>query len=110
MAGRTFLTNCFNGQLRFNQDRGATIWRLDSDEIARPVVILGNGADLNHPQWGWAMRHRDAISALWKGRDPALVFFAWCDDNDDHVAQPEEVRWAETTRKDVTASPSGRSA
>ena len=105
VAGRTFLTNCFNGQLRFNQDRGATIWRLDPDDIARPVVVLGNAADLNHHQWGWAMRHRDAINALWKGRDPALIFFAWCDDNDDHVAESEEVRWAEATRKDAHGEP-----
>jgi hypothetical protein len=105
VAGRTFLTNCFNGQLRFNQDRGATIWRLDPDEIARPVVVLGNAADLNHHQWGWAMRHRDAVNGLWKGKDPALIDFAWCDDNDDHVAQPDEVRWAETTRKDVHGEP-----
>ena len=54
VAGRTFLTNCFNGQLRYNQDRGAAIWRLDPDEIARPVAVLGNAADLNHHQWGWA--------------------------------------------------------
>jgi len=105
VAGRTFLTNCFNGQLRFNQDRGATIWRLDPDDIARPVAVLGNAADLNHPQWGWKMRHRDAINALWKGKDPARIFFAWCDDNDDHVAQPEEVRWVETTRKDARGEP-----
>jgi sugar lactone lactonase YvrE len=98
VAGRTFLTNCYNGQLRYNQDRGATIWRLDPDDIARPVAVLGNAADLNHSQWGWAMRHRDAINALWKGKDPALIFLAWCDDNDDHVAEPEEVRWPETTR------------
>ncbi|QEH32050.1 NHL repeat protein [Aquisphaera giovannonii] len=105
VAGRTFLTNCFNGQLRFNQDRGATIWRLDPDEVARPVAVLGNAADLNHPQWGWAMTHRDAINRLWEGKDPARVFFAWCDDNDDHVAQPGEVRWAETTRKDGRGEP-----
>lgn len=105
MAGYTFLTNCFNGQLRYNQDRGAAIWRLDPDGVARPVVVLGNAEDLNHHQWGWAMRHRDAINALWKGKDPALIFFAWCDDNDDHVAQPGEVRWAETTRKDAQGKP-----
>ncbi len=101
VAGRTFLTNCFNGQLRFNQDRGATIWRLDADDIARPVAVLGNADDLNHHQWGWAMKHRTAINSLWKGKDPALIFFAWCDDNDDHVAQPGEVRWTETTRKNA---------
>ena len=100
VAGRTFLTSCFNGQLRNNQDRGAVIWRLDPDEIARPVAILANAADLNHPQWGWAMKHRDAINSLWKGKDQARIFFAWCDDNDDHLAQPEEVRWVETTRED----------
>jgi hypothetical protein len=100
VSGRTFLTSCFNGQLRYNQDRGAVIWRLDPDEIARPVAILANAADLNHPQWGWAMKHRDAINALWKGKDPARIFFAWSDDNDDHLAQPEEVRWVETTRVD----------
>jgi hypothetical protein len=105
VAGLTFLTNCFNGQLRYNQDRGATIWRLDPDDIARPVAVLGNAADLNHHQWGWAMRHRDAINGLWKGKDPALIFFAWCDDNADHVAQPGEVRWAETTRRDARGEP-----
>ena len=105
VAGRTFLTNCFNGQLRVNQDRGATIWRLDPDEIARPVAVLGNAEDLNRPQWGWAMKHRDAINALWRGKDPARIFFAWCDDNDDHVAQPGEVRWSETTRKDARGEP-----
>ncbi len=105
VAGRTFLTNSFNGQLRFNQDRGAAIWRLDPDDIARPVAVLGNAADLNHHQWGWMMRYREAINALWKGKDPALIFFAWCDDNDDHVAQPEEVRWAETTRRNARGEP-----
>ena len=105
VAGRTFLTNCYNGQLRFNQDRGAAIWRLDPDEIARPVAVLGNAEDLNHPQWGWAMKHRDAINALWRWKDPARIFFAWCDDDDDHVAQPGEVRWAETTREDAHGVP-----
>jgi hypothetical protein len=101
VAGRSFLTNCFNGQLRFNQDRGVTIGRLDADDVARPVCVLGNADDLNHHQWGWAMRHRAAINGLWNGKDPGLIFFVWCDDNDDHVAQPEEVRWTETTRKDA---------
>ncbi len=34
VAGRTYLTNCYNGQLRYNQDRGIGIWRLDPDHIA----------------------------------------------------------------------------
>ena len=98
LDGRTYLTNCFNGNLRSNQDRGVGIWRFDDDLVARPVALIGNAWDLNHDVWGWPMRFKKSINALWAGRDPARILFAWCDDNDDHVAQPSEVRWLETTR------------
>jgi Protein of unknown function (DUF4038)/Putative collagen-binding domain of a collagenase len=100
-GGWTYLTNCFNGQLRHNQDRGVGIWRLDDDHVARPVAMIGNAWDLNHSVWGWPMRNKNAINALWSGKDPARILFAWCDDNDDHIAQPNEVRWLETTRKNA---------
>jgi hypothetical protein len=99
LGGRTYLTNCFNGSLRFNQDRGVGIWRLDDDHVARPVAVIGNAWDLNHGVWGWPMRFKELISALWFGKDPARILFAWCDDNGDHLAQPAEIRWLETTRK-----------
>src|SRR5581483_6790434 len=41
LGGYTYLANCYNGQLRYNQDRGVGIWRLDRDHIARPVVMIG---------------------------------------------------------------------
>jgi hypothetical protein len=98
LGGRTYLTNCFNGQLRFNQDRGVGIWRLDEDHIARPVALIGNAWDFNHRVWGWPMRNKAALCALWAGKDPARILFVWCDDNDDHVADANEIRWLETAR------------
>lgn len=98
-GGHQYLTNCFNGQLRYNQDRGTTIWRMDSDHVARSVAVIGNAGDMNHHLWGWNWKHRDAINALWNGRDPARILFVWSDANGDQVAQPEEIQWVESTRQ-----------
>ncbi len=98
MSGRQYLTNCYNGQLRFNQDRGTTIWRLDADHVARPVAVIANAGDMNNQLWGWRWKHRDAINALWSGRDPARILFVWSDTSGDQVAQPEEIAWVESSR------------
>ena len=90
-GGFHFLVNSYNDLLRYNQDRGVGIWRLDADGIARPVAIIGNAADLVHNLWGIKLRNRDAITALWKDLDPATVMYVWCDKNGDHIAQPDEV-------------------
>lgn len=100
-GGRQYMVNCYNGDLRYNQDRGVGIWRMDADHIARPVALLGNAADLNNTIWGWPMKHKDAINALWKGENPAHVLFVWCDKNGDHEAQPEEIQYRVTTRKNA---------
>jgi hypothetical protein len=89
--GFHFLVDCYNDYLRYNQDRGVGIWRLDRDGIALPVVIIGNAADLVHNLWGIKLRNRDAITAQWKDLDPSTVVYVWCDKNGDHIAQPEEV-------------------
>ena len=90
-GGFHFLVDCYNDYLRYNQDRGVGIWRLDGDGIARPVIIIGNAADLVHNLWGIKLRNRDAITAQWKDLDPSTVMYVWCDKNGDHIAQPEEV-------------------
>jgi hypothetical protein len=90
-GGFHYLVNCYNDGLRYNQDRGVGIWRLDGDGIARPVAIIGNAADLVHPLWGIKLRNRDAIVSQWKNLDPATVMYVWCDKNGDHIAQPEEI-------------------
>jgi hypothetical protein len=100
-GGHQYMVNCYNGDLRYNQDRGLGIWRMDKDHVARPVVILGNAADFNNTIWGWPMKHEEAIKALWKGKDPARIMFVWCDKNGDHEAQPEEIQYVETTRKNA---------
>ena len=100
-----YLFNCFNGQLRFNQDRGAGIWRIDADHIARPVAVIGNGADLVNGIWGWRFKNQDEIVALWKDKDPARIFFIWSDRNGDHEAQANEFRFVETTRVDDRGEP-----
>jgi hypothetical protein len=101
-GGYTYLSNCYNGQLRYNQDRGIGIWRLDKDHIARPVVMVGNAADLVSPTWGWPMVHKNAITALWKDKDPAKVMFVWCDKNGDQIAEPNEIQYVVTSRKDAS--------
>jgi hypothetical protein len=95
VGGRRYLVNCYNGQLRYNQDRGTGIWRLDPDDIARPVAIIANAGDLNNSVWGFPMKNKAAINALWKGHDPSRVMFVWTDRNDDRIAQPGEVSWVE---------------
>src|SRR5581483_6473139 len=105
LGGYTYLANCYNGQLRYNQDRGVGIWRLDRDHIARPVVMIGNGADLVNQVWGWPMRHKEAITALWKDRDPVQVMFLWCDKNGNQIAEPDEIQYLVTTRKDASGNP-----
>jgi hypothetical protein len=104
VGGYTYLTNCYNGQLRYNQDRGIGIWRLGKDHIARPVVIIGNAADLVNSIWGWPMLHKEAITALWKNEDPAHVMFVWCDRNGDQIAEPNEIQYVVTTRKDANGN------
>jgi sugar lactone lactonase YvrE len=91
--GYRYLVDCYNDKLRYNQDRGVGIWRLDRDEIARPVAIIGNAADLVNGIWGIPLRHRDAITTLWKNLDPTTVMFVWCDRNGDGIAEPDEIRF-----------------
>jgi hypothetical protein len=91
--GFRYLVDCYNDKLRYNQDRGVGIWRLDADDVARPVTIVGNAADLVNGIWGIPLRHRDAIAKLWQGLDPATVMFVWCDKNGDGIAEPDEVRF-----------------
>jgi hypothetical protein len=91
--GFSYLVDCYNDKLRYNQDRGVGIWRLDAKGIARPVVIVGNAADLVNGIWGIPLRHRDAIAARWKGLDPSTVMFLWCDKNGDQIAEPDEVEF-----------------
>lgn len=91
--GHQYLVNCYNGGLRFNDDRGTGIWRLDADGVAKPVAIIGNGADLVNGIWGWPMKHRDQITRLWSDQKPEDVLFVWCDLNGDGVAEPEEIQW-----------------
>lgn len=100
-----YLFNCFNGQLRFNQDRGVGVWRMDADHIARPVAVIGNGADLVNDVWGWRFKNQDEIVALWRDKDPARIFFIWSDRNGDHEAQANEFRFVETTRVDDRGEP-----
>ena len=92
-GGFQYLVDCYNDKLRYNQDRGVGMWRLDKDGIARPVMIVGNGADLVNGIWGIPLRHRDEIAALWKDLDPATVMFVWCDKNGDHIADPDEIQF-----------------
>jgi hypothetical protein len=91
IGGFHYLVDCYNDLLRYNQDRGVGIWRLDNDGVARPVVIIGNAADLIHNLWGIKLRNREAITSLWKDLDPSTVIYVWCDKNGDHIAEPEEV-------------------
>jgi hypothetical protein len=93
VGGHTYLVNCYNGGLRYNNDRGVGIWRVGASHVARPVAMIGNGADLVNPIWGWRMRNRAAIVKLWAGHNPRDVLFVWCDRSGDGIAQPEEVQW-----------------
>lgn len=102
VGGRRYLVNCYNGGLRYNNDRGAGIWRLDDNHVARPVAMIGNGADLVNSIWGWRPKNRDAIVKLWAGSNPRDVLFVWCDKNGDALAQPEEIQWV---AEDHSASP-----
>ena len=88
-----YMTNAYNDWLRYNTDRNVCLWRLGKDEIARPVGMFGNGADLVNQTWGVALKNRDAIAAQWKNLDPATVFYVWTDTNGDHFAQPNEVQF-----------------
>lgn len=101
----TYLSVCYNGQLRFNQDRGTVLWRLDDDHVARPVAFLINAGDLNHPQWGWPLRRKDAINALWRGKDPDRVLVAWADRDNDQEIEPGEISWVEADRKEIGLMP-----
>ena len=74
---------------------------MDKDHIARPVVIIANAADLVNGTWGFPLKNKAAITALWKGEDPAHVLFVWCDRNGDGIAQPSEVQYVVTTRRNA---------
>jgi hypothetical protein len=89
-GGFEYLVNCYNGGLRDNGDRGTGVWRLDKDGIARPVAVFGTPGDLNNGTWGWDMINRDAIDAQWPSKDTTQSLFAWCDKNNDHIAEPDE--------------------
>jgi hypothetical protein len=102
VAGLRYLVNCYNGGLRHNNDRGAGIWRMDANRVARPVAMVGNGADLVNNIWGWRMKKRDATVKLWAGHNPRDVLFVWCDKSGDGIAQPEEIQWV---AEDHSASP-----
>jgi hypothetical protein len=91
--GWRFMVDSYNDFLRYNQDRGVGIWRLDADEIARPVAIIGNAADMVNSIWGLKLRHRDAIASLWKKYDPATVMYVWTDRNGDQIAEPDEIQF-----------------
>lgn len=97
-----YLVNCYNGGLRFNQDRGVGIWLMDSNHVARPIAMIANAGDLLNGIWGWPTKNRDAILKLWQGKDPGQVLFVWSDRNGDGVAQPEEIQWV---AEDHSATP-----
>jgi hypothetical protein len=92
-GGRQYMVSSYNGGLRYNQDRGIGICRLDKDGVARPVALIGNASDLVNHLWGWRMKNRDAIVKLWDGQNPDNVLFIWCDRNGDNVAQTDEIQW-----------------
>jgi sugar lactone lactonase YvrE len=92
-GGFRYMTDAYNGDLRYNQDRGVGLWRLDTDGVARPVALFGNGADLVNQIWGIPLRNRDAIVQKWQNLDPTTVFYVWCDRNGDGIAQPDEVQF-----------------
>jgi hypothetical protein len=102
VGARQYLVNSYNGGLRYNQDRGVGIWRMDDGHVARPVAMIGNAADLVNGVWGWRMIHRGDIVKLWAGKEPRDVLFVWCDRNGDGVAQPDEVQWV---AEDHSSSP-----
>ncbi|MGA2501283.1 MAG: hypothetical protein ABSH20_26385, partial [Tepidisphaeraceae bacterium] len=93
VGGHQYMVNSYNGDLRWNQDRGTGIWRMDADHIARPVAVIGNAADMLHSLWGWRLKNMDAIAKLWSGQKPENVLLVWSDTNHDGSAQPEEVQW-----------------
>ena len=100
-GGYTYLTNSYTSDQRWNQDRGVGIWRLGKDGVAKPIVLISDASDLNSPQWGWRMKNMESINKLWAGHDPHHVFFIWCDRNNDHIAQPNEIQYLVTTRIDT---------
>ena len=96
-GGFQYLTDSYNPGLRYNQDRGVGLWQLGSDGAARPVAIVGNGADLVNQTWGIPLRHRDEIVKLWHNLDPATVFFVWTDKNGDGIAAPNEITFRQVS-------------
>jgi len=92
-GGHQYMVSSYNGDLRFNQDRGMGIWRMDKYGIARPVALIGNAADLVNGLWGWRIKNRDDIVKLWEGPKPDNVLFVWSDSNGDGVAQTDEIQW-----------------
>jgi len=91
--GFRYLTDSYNDTLRSNQDRGIGIWQLGNDEIARPLVIIGNGADLVNSNWGIPLKHRDEIARLWQNLDPSTVLYVWTDLNGNGFAEPNEIQF-----------------
>ena len=92
-GNHVYMTNAYNDYLRYNQDRGVGLWRLDAEGVARPVAIFGNGADLVNSTWGIPLHYRDAIVKKWQDLDPATVLYVWCDRSGDQIAQPDEVEF-----------------
>jgi hypothetical protein len=93
VGAHQYMVNSYNGGLRYNNDRGVGIWRMDANHVARPVAMIGNGADLVNGIWGWRMKNRDVITKLWANHNARDVLFVWCDHNGDGLAQPNEIQW-----------------
>ena len=93
--GARYLTNNWTVGLRYNEDVRWGIWKVGADEIARPVMMFGNGDWFEHAVHGTALRDRAAIAALWAGRDGNHVLWLWSDLNGDGFVEANEVQWRE---------------
>jgi len=92
VGGFQYMVNCYNAGLRYNPDRGTGIWRMDKDGIARPIAAFSTPGDLNSNVWGFAMKNRDDINKLFPSTNTTQILFAWCDKNDDHIAETDEIQ------------------